>query len=151
MNAQSTAHEEGSPSPTDAVASFDAATKTSIADALWLRTFDPAQIPEEVLAGLADPKNSPQAFGDRMRRYLTYLIDHPLSHTPDRNKIYQRLLNFCETMSPQQSYAIQTSFLGAPSTVGYDMIPAQANLEFPRDHLPKVRSQVGWHFFVGSS
>jgi len=30
------------------------------------------------------------------------------------------------------------------------MVPAPADLRFPRDHLPKVRSRVGWHFFVGS-
>jgi predicted secreted hydrolase len=42
------------------------------------------------------------------------------------------------------------NFLGPPAGVGYDPVPVPAGLEFPRDHLPKPRSQVGWHFFVGS-
>lgn len=133
-----------------AVAALDEGTRTSIAQALWQRELDPAQLPEEVLAGLGSPKHSLAAHGDRMRRYLKYLLDHPLSHTPDCNKIYTRLLKYCEQLSPQQSYVIQANLLGPASTVGYDMIPVRADLEFPRDHLPKPRSQVGWHFFVGS-
>ncbi|MDP3972117.1 MAG: lipocalin-like domain-containing protein, partial [Candidatus Nanopelagicales bacterium] len=133
-----------------AVAEFDEATRDSIAQALWQREFDAERLPDQILSGLADAKHSPAAHGDRMRRYLRYLLDHPLSHTPDRNKVYDRLLKYCDRMSPQQSYVFQTNLLGPASTVGYDMIPARADLEFPRDHLPKLRSQVGWHFFVGS-
>lgn len=133
-----------------AVTAFDEATRDSIAQALWQREFDPGQLPDDILFALADPKHSPVAHGDRMRQYLTYLIDHPLSHTPDFKKIYTRLLRYCAQLSPQQSYVLQTNLLGPASTVGYDMIPARADLEFPRDHLPKPRSQVGWHFFVGS-
>lgn len=137
--------------PLDAVMAFDEPTRDSIAHALWQHEFDPATIPADVLARLANPKNSPAAHADRMRRFLHYLKDHPLSHTPDLAKTYDRLAEFCgEELSPQQEYVWQTSFLGAASTVGYDMIPLKANLEFPRDHLPKFRSQVGWHFFVGS-
>lgn len=139
------------PDPAEAVLAFDQPTRDSIAHALGMRDFDPAAIPPDLLARLADPTNSPAAHADRMRRYLRYLKDHPLSHTPDLTKTYDRLGNFCSnTLSPQQSYVWQTSFLGPPSTVGYDQIPLQANLEFPRDHQPKYRSQVGWHFFVGS-
>lgn len=132
------------------VMAFDDATRDSIAHALWQAELDLAAIPADVLARMADPKNSPAAHGQRMRHYLTYLSEHPLSHTPDMRKNYERIARFCEALSPQQEYVLQTGFLGPASTVGYDMIPAEADLQFPRDHLPKFRSQVGWHFFVGS-
>lgn len=129
---------------------MDRATQDSIATALWMREFDPAAIPADVAAVLDSPKNSAVAMGQRMRAFLRYLLDHPLSHTPDMTKTYERLLNFCDALTPQQAYVWQTSLLGPPATVGYDQVPAVADLQFPRDHLPKVRSQVGWHFFVGS-
>lgn len=133
-----------------ALRAFDQPTLDSLGQALWQRSFDPAAIPADILAAIAGPKHSPAAHGDRMRRYLRYLIDHPLSHTPSYNKIYRQLLAHCADLSPQESYVWQTGFLGPASTVGYDMVPARADFSFPRDHLPKVRSQVGWHFFVGS-
>ena len=136
-------------SPT-VITDFDEATRDSIAAALWQRSFDADLVPPEVAGILNGPKNTPQAHGTRMRRYLTYLLDHPLSHTPEMSTTYERLQRECDSLSPQQAYIWQTSLLGAPSTVGYDQVPAPADLQFPRDHLPKVRSQVGWHFFVGS-
>ncbi|MGS0684547.1 lipocalin-like domain-containing protein [Nakamurella sp. GG22] len=136
-------------SPT-VITDFDEATRDSIAAALWQRSFDADSVPPEVAVILNGPKNTPQAHGTRMRRYLTYLLDHPLSHTPEMSATYERLQRECDSLSPQQAYIWQTSLLGGPSTVGYDQVPAPADLQFPRDHLPKVRSQVGWHFFVGS-
>ena len=133
-----------------ALASFDEGTRDHIAHALWMTEFDAAKIAPEIARGLANPKNSPAAYGDRMRRYIRYLVDHPLSRTPNHRKIYERLLPYCRELSPHQSYVIQTAFLGPASTVGYDVVPARADLQFPRDHLPKVRSKNGWHFFVGS-
>jgi len=133
-----------------ALAAFDETTRDHIAHALWMGKFDAARIAPEIASRLADPKNSPAAYGDRMRRYIRFLIDHPLSRTPSHRKIYDRLLRHCEELTPHQSYVIQSAFLGPPSTVGYDMIPARADFQFPRDHLPKVRSRNGWHFFVGS-
>jgi predicted secreted hydrolase len=134
----------------DALAAFDDATREHIAHALWMNEFDVDRIAPEVLSALAHPKNRPAALGDRMRRYIRYLMDHPVSRTPDHRKIYKRLLPYCQELSPQQSYVLQSAFLGPPSTVGYDWIPNRANLTFPQDHLPKVRSKNGWHFFVGS-
>jgi predicted secreted hydrolase len=133
-----------------AVAAFDDETRDHLAQALWLDELDLAAIPPDAAARLADPKNSPRAHGDRMRRFLRYLIDHPVSHTPDHRDVYERLFDRIGDLSPHQAYVIQAGFLGAPAAVGYDMIPVPAGLEFPRDHLPKPRSQVGWHFFVGS-
>ena len=133
-----------------ALAAFDDTTREHIALALWMSEFEADEIDPDILARLADPKNSPSAYGDRMRRYIRYLMDHPVSRTPSHNEIYRKLLPYCENLSPQQSYVLQSSFLGPPSTVGYDWIPNRADFKFPRDHLPKVRSKNGWHFFVGS-
>lgn len=133
-----------------ALAAFDDPTREHIAHALWMNEFDTARIDPNILSTLADPKNSPAAYGDRMRRYIRYLMDHPVSRTPSYRKIYKRLLPYCDELSPQQSYVLQSTFLGPASTVGYDWIPTRADFEFPRDHLPKVRSKNGWHFFVGS-
>ncbi|MDQ1248642.1 MAG: hypothetical protein QG597_3015, partial [Actinomycetota bacterium] len=133
-----TIHEQDAPAVpnpdhSDAVLAFVQPTRDSIAHALWQHEFDPATIPADVLTRLADPKNSPAAHADRMRRYLRYLKDHPLTHTPDLAKTYDRLGEFCtDALSPQQDYVWQTSFLGPASTVGYDQIPLQANLQFPR-------------------
>ena len=132
------------------LAAFDETTRDHIAHALWMNDFDVAKIAPDIASRLADPKNSPAAYGDRMRRYIRFLIDHPLSRTPSHRTIYDRLLPYCEELTPHQAYVIQMAFLGPPSTVGYDMVPARADLQFPRDHLPKVRSKNGWHFFVGS-
>jgi len=133
-----------------ALAAFDEATRDHIAHALWMTEFDASAIARDIASGLAHPRNSPAAYGDRMRRYIRYLIDHPLSRTPSHRKIYDLLLSHCDELSPHQSYVIQTAFLGPASTVGYDMVPPRADLQFPRDHLPKVRTKNGWHFFVGS-
>lgn len=133
-----------------AFAAFDETTKDHIAHALWMEEFDPAAFPEGAAAALAGPRNSPAAYGDRMRRFIRFLLDHPLSRTPSYRKVYERLLPLCTELSPHQSYVIQQAFLGPASTVGYDMVPLRADLQFPRDHLPRVRSKNGWHFFVGS-
>ena len=134
----------------EALAAFDDETRDGIAQALWMEELDIDSIPPEAIARLVDAKNSPRAHGDRMQRFLRYLIDHPVSHTPDYHKIHERLIDECHDLSPHQAYAIQAGFLGPPAAVGYDMVPVPADLQFPRDHLPKPRSQVGWHFFVGS-
>lgn len=134
----------------EAVAALDEQTKASIAAALWLDDFDPEMISDEVLAALAAEKNSTAAYGTRMRAFLHYLIEHPVEHTPSFEKNYRNLLSFCDSLSPQASYAIANNFLGPAATVGYNMVPNRADFQFPRDFGPKVRSQVGWHFFVGS-
>lgn len=138
------------PNEQAAIDALDEETRTNVAQALWLDSFDIAELAPEIIARLADPSNAPSAHGDRMRRFIGYLLEHPVSRTPSYRKIYRELLKHCDELSPHQAYVIQTGFLGPASTVGYDMMPARADLQFPRDHLPKTRSQVGWHFFVGS-
>jgi predicted secreted hydrolase len=133
-----------------ALAALDAATLADIAGALWMETLDPAGVPAEAAAALAGPKDSPRAHGERMRLFIEHLLLHPLSHSPGYDAVYRRLLEEVADLSPHEAYAIRMNFLGAPASVGYDPVPVPAGLEFPRDHLPQPRSQVGWHFFVGS-
>jgi predicted secreted hydrolase len=126
------------------------ADRENIARAMWLDHFDPGALPAEAVVALADPKNSPSAFGERMRSFLRYLIDNPLPDTPSYARVYEQLLANVDALSPQEAYVISTAFLGAAASVGYDQIPVRPKFDFPRDHSPKPRAQVGWHFFVGS-
>jgi predicted secreted hydrolase len=138
-------------SSTDALAGLDPETRRSVADALWQRELDVSAIEPSVLAALTSQAHSPEAFGSRMRTFLEYLLEHPVEHTPSYDKYYERLLPYCDRLSPQASYAMALNFLGPAATVGYDQVPNRANFQFPRDWDTKPRSAVGWHFFVGSA
>jgi hypothetical protein len=133
-----------------ALVALDSATLPDIAGALWMETLDAAGLPPEAAVALAGPKDGPRAHGERMRLFIEHLLRHPLSHSPSYDAVYRRLLEEIGDLSPHQACAIQMNFLGPPAGVGYDSVPVPAGLEFPRDHLPKPRSQVGWHFVVGS-
>jgi len=136
--------------PSDRLDALGADTLRNVADALWQSELDPSGIPDEVRAALTSETNSPEAYGWRMQSFLSYLVEHPVEHTPNYEKSYEHLLPFCSRLSAQQAYAISLNLLGPPASVGYDMVPTKANFEFPRDFGPKPRSAVGWHFFVGS-
>ncbi|MEI6621606.1 MAG: lipocalin-like domain-containing protein [Actinomycetes bacterium] len=133
-----------------AIEAFDEPTKDAIAAALWQRSLDLSTISDALLATLASEKNSPAAYGARMRAFLHYLTEHPVEHAPSFEKNYQHLLPFCDQLSPQAAYAMALNFLGPAATVGYDMVPTVPDFKFPRDFGPKNRSQISWHFFVGS-
>lgn len=139
-----------SPASPDPLADLDPHTRRSIADALWQQDLDVSAIPADALTRLAGDLNSSAAYGKRMQAFLSYLLEHPVEHTPSFDDNYRHLLPFCETLSPQAAYAITTNLLGPAAQVGYDMVPTKANFQFPRDFGPKQRSAVSWHFFVGS-
>src|SRR5674476_1624503 len=61
---------------------IDDETKEHIANALWMPTFEPEKIEEDVVVKLQDTKNSAQSFGTRMNAYLDCLLAHPQSHNP---------------------------------------------------------------------
>ncbi|MEI6510036.1 MAG: lipocalin-like domain-containing protein [bacterium] len=128
---------------------LDDQTKEEIAHALWLPTWDESLIPAEVLALLVDPKNSPQAFGQRMEARLRDLLEHPDSYTPSYRRRYQTMLAHCKALSPQQAY-VMSMLLGLDSSRGFQEIPEAPDIQFPRDHAPQLKYQVGWHFYVGS-
>lgn len=126
-------------------------TKEHIANALWLKEFEDAKIPSQTLKKIADAKNSSEAFGARMNTYFDWLLQRPQSHNPSYKKRYAGLQKYCQSLTPHQAYIFSTKFLGRDSMQGYDAMPKVARLEFPKDHLPKPKTQVGWHFFVGSA
>jgi predicted secreted hydrolase len=130
---------------------LDEVTKQHISDALWMDNYDESKLPSNIKKAVASDKNSEHGIGERMRQYLLWLEQHPQSHNPDYSKRYKALREAITTLTPQQAYVISSKYLGNNAVQGYDMMPSSANLEFPRDHQPKLRSQVGWHFFVGST
>lgn len=135
----------------DVLANLDPETRRSVADALWTRQLDVGELEPAVVAALTSDAHSPEAFGSRMKTFLRYLLENPVDHTPSYESNYEHLLAFCDRLSPQAAYAIGLNLLGPPASIGYDQIPNKANFVFPRDFDTKPRSQVGWHFFVGSA
>ena len=129
---------------------LDDETKEHIASVLWVSSFDHDNIPHEIIERLYDPKNSLESFGSRTRTYLNWLIEHPQSHNPDYTQRYQKLKSYCVALNSHQSYVIISKFLGLNDSQGFEPMPAAADLQFPRDWLPQLKTKVGWHFFVGS-
>ncbi|MFN8532967.1 MAG: lipocalin-like domain-containing protein [Dehalococcoidia bacterium] len=127
---------------------IDADTERNASDALWLEPGE--SLPDQVQEHLADPKNSPAAIGERIGRYLRWLLAHPQSHNPSYRERYQRLIDDLGNLTARQAYIVVNAFTGLNSSQGFEQMPERPDLQFPRDHAPKLRSQVGWHFFVGS-
>ena len=113
---------------TAALAKLDAATIADLAGALWVETLDPAAIPPEAAAALTGPKDDPRARGERMRLFIEHLLLHPLSHSPDYDAVYRRLLDEIGDLSPHQAYAIRMNFLGPAAGIGYDLVPEPATM-----------------------
>ena len=128
---------------------LDDETKDNIARALWMTRFEEDQLPKSILNQLVSYKNSNEAFGERMQYRLRDLLNHPDSFTPGYRKRYETLIEHSRSLSPHQVYAM-TTLLGLDSSRGYQEIPEKADIQFPRDHPPQFRHQVGWHFIVGS-
>ena len=94
-------------------------------------------------------KNSPEQFAARMRYRLQDLIDKPYSFIPSYAKRYEMLLEYCNSMTAHQSYAM-TMLLGTDSARGYDKIPNTFALTFPEAHRVDLTEQVGWYYFAGN-
>ncbi|MGZ8880321.1 MAG: lipocalin-like domain-containing protein [Halobacteriota archaeon] len=129
---------------------LDDETKQHIANALWMRFFESENIPDDVGVQIRDSKNRAQSFGTRMGAYLDWLLAHPQSHNPSYELRYTTLKSLCKELTPHQAYVIVNKFLGLNASQGFERLPKTADLKFPRDHLPQLKTQVGWHFFVGS-
>ncbi len=130
---------------------LDKNTQRNIAAALWLDEYDEKKIDTKLLEKINSTKNSPAQLGAHMRHYLHWLENHPQSHNPNYKKRYSLLKNLVGDINPQSAYVIAMKFLGQNATQGFEEMPETSNIEFPRDHAPQLRSQVGWHFFVGSA
>lgn len=128
----------------------DAETKENIAAALWLKEYDPAKIPSEILSRIESEVNSNAAFGERMRWNLTYMLANPDTLTPDYTELYTTFMSYATELTPHQVYGM-TNHLGLDSSRGYKDIPRDISFEFPMDDRPQFEYQCGWHFFVGSA
>lgn len=129
---------------------LDAETADNIARALWTQTFEPAELAPGIADRIDDPKNSPAAFGDRMRGYLKDLSERKLSFVPSFGRRYEFLGEHAATLTAHQAYAM-SNLLGSNTVEGYTLLGESANLQFPRDHRLSLTHQVGWHFFVGTA
>lgn len=125
-------------------------TKDGVALALWLDSFDPERLPQDILARLAGPKNSKRAFGQRLRHRLKDLLEHPEAFGGNNRSRYELLMRYSETVSPLQAYSMNT-VMGTDAVRGYKEMPERANLRFPRDHQADLETQVGWYFLIGSA
>jgi len=134
--------------PKDTIHNLDELEKQNIATALWMKDFQVKKIPKDVKIRILSDKNSPEAFGNRMKHRIQDLMDNPDSFTPSYRERYNNLLEHCDSLTPLQAYAMN-HLLGLDSSRGYQDVPPEANLEFPRDFAPQLGYQVGWHFFVG--
>lgn len=133
----------------DKLNDLDELTRENIALAMWKKEFKAKDIPKGIQRRLLSKKNSPKAFGNRMRHRIQDLLDNPDSFTPSYNKRYKKLMEYCDSLTPMQAYAMN-SLLGIDSSRGYQNIPDESNIEFPRDFAPQLGYQVGWHFIVGN-
>jgi predicted secreted hydrolase len=128
---------------------LDKETRDSVANALWMREFNPELIPNELIKRFQSDKNSNKSFGERMQYLLNERLRNPDSYTPKYKEVYETLINHSSSLSPHQAYAM-TFFLGMDSSKGYKPIPAKADFTIPEDDAPQFDYQLGWHFIVGS-
>jgi hypothetical protein len=127
-------------------ATLDDETAEHIANALWMSAYDPTRIPQSIIEKIFSKNNSSAAFGSRMRTYLDWLLAHPQSHNPNYKRRYEKLKACCSELTVHQAYVITSKFLGLNASQGFEPMPKAADLQFPRDHLPQLRTSVGWHF-----
>ena len=126
---------------------LDDETAEHIANALWITAYDPHRIPEDINEKIFSENNSSVAFGSRMRTYLDWLLAHPRSHNPNYKRRYEKLKAYCSELTAHQAYLITSKFLGLNASQGFEPMPKAADLQFPRDHLPQLRT-VGWLAFL---
>lgn len=128
---------------------LDAETRDNIAGALWMPELQPDQITPDVLAKMTSQKNSNRAFGERFQYRLRYMLDNPDSFTPSFKRRYELLLQYSDSLSPHQAYAMSV-LLGSDSSKGYKQLPDVTPPGFPTTNAEDLEMQVGWYFFVGS-
>ncbi|MGH2548806.1 MAG: lipocalin-like domain-containing protein, partial [Thermomicrobiales bacterium] len=134
----------------DVLDALDDDTRDSIARALWLTELRAEDIAPDILSKIIDPKNSNQAFGLRSGAHLLALIAEPSSFVQSYSERYETLLTYCASLSPHQAY-ILANLIGIESSKGYEAISSPANLQFPQANAIRLKSLLGWYFFVGSA
>jgi len=96
---------------------------------------------------VADP-NSDAAFAERMRYRLTTLLGNPYPFLPSYKDRYETILKYCQTLTPQQAYAM-TMLLGGDSSHYYPDMPNTGELQFPAVNAWQATAQEGWYYFAG--
>jgi predicted secreted hydrolase len=132
-----------------ATGTLDESILQDAAHLLGLDEFDASKIDPGTLATLTSKRNSPEETATRMRRYLQHLLEQEISHAPDRSELWRTMLEHCDRLTPLQAYVMR-NLMGSASNMGYDPMPPEVHLEFPRDDQVDLGAQVGWHFLVGS-
>lgn len=127
----------------------DADVLRDVAHLLHLPAFDPALIDPGTLVTLMSQRNSGEATGTRMRRYLQHLLEQDVTHVVDRSDLWRAMLEHCDSLTPLQAYTMR-NLMGTASNAGYPAMPDDVRLEFPRDDQVFTGAQSGWHFLVGS-
>lgn len=137
---------------------LDAQIAADVAHLLGVSSIDSADLDPTLLDALHSHRNSAEAHGERLARYLQHLIDHPVTRMVDRSDLYRALLPHCDRLSPLQAYTMR-NLMGAASnpaddgtadSIGYPPMPPEVHLEFPRDDRVDATAQCSWHFLVGS-
>lgn len=120
---------------------------------LGLDTWDPASIDPGTISTLGSERNSTEATGARMRRYLQHLLAKPITHVPDRSDLWRAMLAHCDRLTPLQAYTMR-NLMGTASNPagdgGYAPMPSEVHLDLPHDDQVDLGAQCGWHFLVGS-
>jgi predicted secreted hydrolase len=129
---------------------FDPETRDSIARALWQTELSADTIPADLLATLLDVKSSNPAFGARLGAHLLSMIAQPTSFLQSHAERYETLLTYCQSLSPHQAY-VAANLIGIEASKGYEAIAGPANLQFPQANGMRLKSQLGWYFFVGTA
>jgi predicted secreted hydrolase len=129
---------------------IDKNTLSNIARSLWHKKFDPSLIDTKILENIYSYKNSNEGFTTRHKKFLKFLEDNRLSNTPNYKERYKVLTQNSDILSPSECYA-RSLMLGPESVAGYQAIPLNPQFKFPEIDLPQLKSQVGWHFFVGNA
>jgi predicted secreted hydrolase len=127
-------------------------TLQGIAQALWMKDYDPARIPPEILKRIESAPNSERSYAERFLARLDQLEANSISFVPSFKERYALLRSYLKAgmaQSPRQFYA-SCLFLGSESNTGYEPIPLDPNFAFPSTDLPQLHKQLGWHFFVGN-
>lgn len=145
QNATPTA--EGAQAGLDAL---DADTRDAIARALWQTELRAEDVPADVLTQVLGPKNSNEAFGQRIGAHLLTLIAAPTSFVQSQADRYESLLPLCTSLSAHQAY-VMANLLGPEASKGYRPVPAAADFQFPQRNAMDLQSVLGWYFFVGST
>jgi predicted secreted hydrolase len=134
----------------DGLDALDPETRDSIARSIWQTELRSEDISADILQKILDPKNSKEAFGARTAAHLLTLIAEPSSFVQSYAERYETLLTYCQSLSPHQAY-VAANLIGIEASKGYEAITAPADLVFPQANAMRLKSQLGWYFFVGTA